>query len=77
MDHFVFDKFSKQYLSIIMYLPLLALTFMKDLSIVIKLASYGVGSVFIYFAFLIYQFFKSVIDGVDYSQITWVSSNIG
>jgi sodium-coupled neutral amino acid transporter 9 len=77
VDHLVFDKFSKQYLSMIMFLPLLALTFMKDLSIVIKLASYGVGSVFIYFAFLIYQFFKSVIDGVDYSQITWVSGNIG
>ena len=61
----------------IMFLPLLALTFMKDLSIVIKLASYGVGSVFIYFAFLLYQFFSSVIKGVDYGQITWVSGNIG
>ena len=77
VDHFVFDKFSKQYLSIIMFLPLLALSFMKDLSIVIKLASYGVGSVFVYFAFLLYQFFKSVADGVDYEQITWVSGNIG
>ena len=77
VDHFVFDKFSKQYLSMIMFLPLLTLTFMKDLSIVIKLASYGVGSVFIYFAFLLYQFFSSVIRGVDYGQITWVSGNIG
>jgi hypothetical protein len=77
VDHFVFDKFSKQYLSIIMFLPLLALSFLKDLRIVIKLASYGVGSVFIYFAFLLYQFFSSVIDGVDYSKITWFSGNIG
>lgn len=77
VDHLVFDKFSKQYLAIIMFLPLLALTFMKNLSFVIKLASFGVGSVFIYFSFLIYQFFKSIIDGVDFSQITWVSSNVG
>lgn len=77
VDHLVFDKFSKQYLAMIMFLPLLALTFVKNLSFVIKLASFGVGSVFIYFAFLVYQFFKSVIDGVDFSQITWVSSNVG
>jgi len=60
-----------------MFAPLLALTFMKNLSFVIKLASFGVGSVFIYFAFLLYQFFKSVINGVDYGQITWVSGNFG
>lgn len=77
VDHFVFDKFSKQYLSIIMFLPLLALTFMKNLSFVIKLASFGVGSVFIYFSFLLYKFFSSVSEGVDFSQITWVSGNIG
>jgi len=77
VDHFVFDKFSKQYLSLIMFAPLLALTFMKNLSFVIKLASFGVGSVFIYFAFLLYQFFKSLSDGVDFGQITWVSGNIG
>jgi hypothetical protein len=50
---------------------------MKNLSFVIKLASFGVGSVFIYFAFLIYQFFRSIINGVDFTQIIWVSSNIG
>lgn len=50
---------------------------MKNLSFVIKLASYGVGSVFIYFIFLIYQFIKSLANGVDFSKITWVSSSIG
>ncbi len=60
-----------------MFAPLLALTFMKNLSFVIKLASFGVGSVFVYFAFLLYQFFKSIYEGVDYSQIIWVSSNVG
>ncbi len=77
VDHLVFDKFSKQYLSLIMFVPLLSLTFMKNLSFVIKLASFGVGSVFIYFAFLIYQFSKSLSNGVDFSQITWFSTNIG
>lgn len=77
VDHLVFDKFSKQYLSLIMFAPLLGLTFIKNLSLVIKLASYGIGSVFIYFAFLVYQFSRSMVDGVDFDKITWVSSNIG
>lgn len=77
VDHLVFDKFSKQYLALIMFVPLLGMTFIKNLNFMIKLASFGVGSVFIYFAFLIFQFVKSLIDGVDFSQITWVSTNVG
>lgn len=77
VDHLVFDKFSKQYLAIIMFAPLLGLTFIKNLNFMIKLASFGVGSVFIYFAFLIYQFSGSLIAGVDFSKIIWVGTNIG
>jgi hypothetical protein len=50
---------------------------MKNLSFVIKLASYGVGSVFIYFAFLLYQFSYSLVEGVDFSKIVWVNTNVG
>jgi len=60
-----------------MFTPLLAITFMKNLSFVIKLASYGVGSVFIYFAFIVYQFARSLSAGVDFSKIIWFSSSIG
>ncbi len=60
-----------------MFIPLLAITFMKNLSFVIKLASYGVGSVFIYFAFLLYQFSYSLVEGVDFSKIVWVNTNVG
>jgi amino acid permease len=77
VDHFVFDRFSKQYLSLIMYLPILAATFIKNLSFVIKLASFGIISCFIYSLFLIYQFSATAVHGIDFSQINWVNTNIG
>lgn len=54
VEHLVFDKFSKQYLSLIMFIPLLGMSFIKNLNFLIKIASYGIISVFIYFGFLIY-----------------------
>lgn len=52
----VFDRFSQQYLSLIMFIPLLAMTFIKNLTFLIKLTSYGVYSVFIYIVFIFYSF---------------------
>jgi hypothetical protein len=66
VDHLVFDQFSKQYLSLILFLPLLAMTFIKNLSFLIKLTSYGVLSVFIYFGFIIYEFIVALTNGVDF-----------
>jgi sodium-coupled neutral amino acid transporter 9 len=77
VDHLVFNKFSKQYLSFILFGPLLAITFLKNLDVILKLAAYGVASVFVYFAFLLYQFFTSVAHGIDGSQIKWFDFNAG
>ena len=52
-------------------------TFIKNLSFVIKLASYGVISIVIYFGFILYEFWDSVSLGIDIDQVTWVSTDIG
>lgn len=71
----VFDRFSQQYLSLIVFLPLLAMTFIKNLTFLIKLTSYGVLSVFIYIIFIFYAFGTSF--PIDSDKIVWISGNIG
>ena len=53
------------------------MTFIKNLSFLIKLASYGVFSVFVYFGFLIYEFITALANGIDSSKIIWINSDIG
>ena len=59
----VFDKFSVQYLALISFVPLLLLIFIKNLTILIRLTSLGVLSVFVYLGFIFYEFFS--IDHID------------
>ena len=52
--HLVFDKFSLQYVSIIMFFPILWMTSIRDFSILIKLTSYGAIAVVAYLGFILY-----------------------
>lgn len=72
----VFDRFSLQYLSLVLFFPLTALVFVKDLRTIMKLGEFGIGSVFIYLAFLAYMLL-SKLTSLDYSLIKWWSFDIG
>jgi sodium-coupled neutral amino acid transporter 9 len=77
-DSFMFGKFSTQWLSLLLFLPLLALIFIKKLHVLVKLSEYGSYSAMIYFLFVIYKFFAALANGqIDMDRITWVSGDIG
>lgn len=74
----IFDQFSIQYMSLILFLPLLAMIFIKNLALLVKLTEYGVYSAFIYFAFIIYAFISSMAEGsISTDSINWISWDIG
>lgn len=72
----VFDRFSMQYMSLVSLLPLLAMTFIKDISLLIRLTALGVVSVGIYMVFILYEFF-STIGSVSFDKLIFFSSNLG
>lgn len=77
-DDFVFDKFSTQWLSLIMLAPLLALTFIKKLNIMVKLSEYGSYSALIYFIFVVVKFIIVLVNNqIDLDKITFISGDIG
>jgi sodium-coupled neutral amino acid transporter 9 len=77
-DSFMFSKFSTQWLSIVLFLPLLALIFIKKLNILVKLSEYGSYSAMLYFLFVIYKFFNALANGeIDTGRVTWVSWDVG
>jgi amino acid permease len=77
-DGFMFDKFSTQWLTLILFFPLLALIFIKKLNLLVKLSEYGSYSAMIYFVFVLYKFFTALANNqIDLDKITWVSGDIG
>lgn len=77
-DAFVFDAFSTQYLTIILFVPLLWLVSLKKLHVMIKMSEYGAYSAFLYFLFVVYQFLSGAIQGsFNLDNITWFSADIG
>lgn len=77
-DSFMFDKFSTQWLSLILFCPLMALIFIKRLNLLVKLSEYGSYSALIYFVFVLVKFFAAVAnDEIDTGNITWVSTDVG
>lgn len=62
-DGFNFDMFSTQYLTLILFFPLLALISIKNLNVMVKLSEYGSYSALLYFLFVIYKFITAVVNG--------------
>jgi len=54
-----FGQFSVQWLSIILFYPLMKLISLKNLAVLIKIAKYGSASIFVYALYIIIQFFVS------------------
>lgn len=77
-DGFMFSKFSTQYLTLILFFPLLLLVSMKNLNLMVKLSEYGSYSALLYFLFVIYKFVAALVNGeVNMDKITFISSDIG
>jgi len=77
-DEFSFRKFSPQWLTLVLFVPLLALVFIKKLKLLVKLSEYGSVSIFIYVAYVSVQFILSVVRGnIRMDEITWFSIDAG
>ena len=72
----MFDKFSIQYLTLIAFIPLFAMMFIKNLTILIRLSSAGVLSVFVYVGFIIYEAIVN-FDEVEIDDIPLFDTNVG
>lgn len=77
-DGFMFSKFSTQYLTLILFFPLLLLVSIKNLNLMVKLSEYGSYSALLYFLFVIYKFIAALANGdINLDNITFVSWDIG
>lgn len=69
-DKFAFSMFSSQWMSLLLFVPLLATCFLKNMTLLVKLNEYGSASIFIYALFVFIQFFVAVAQGnIDLSQV--------
>jgi amino acid permease len=77
-DGFMFDRFSTQWLTLILFCPLLALVFIKRLNLMVKLSEYGSYSALIYFIFVVVKFFAALADGtIDLDNVHLISWDVG
>lgn len=77
-DEFSFSKFSPQWLTLILFVPLLAVVFLKNLKLLVKISEYGSISILVYIAYVLVQFIVSVISGnINMDEITWFSWDAG
>ena len=77
-DEVVFNKFSLQWLTIALFLPLLSMLFIKNMNLLLRIAEFGAYPSFIYLVFVVYKFFDAVLrEGIDMGEVTWFSMNIG
>jgi amino acid permease len=77
-DAFVFNTFSTQWLTIILFIPMMALVFIKNLNLMVKLSGYGAYSAVLYFAFVVYKFIDTAAAGqINTDKINWISTDIG
>ena len=76
VDHLVFDKFSVQYLSIFMFLPIFRMTLITNFRILLKLTSLGVLAVIIYILFISYEF-SSAFSSIPFDKIPLFGNSVG
>jgi amino acid permease len=74
----VFDTFSEQWLTLIIFLPMMGMVFIKNLNLMVKLSGYGAYSAVLYFVFVVYKFIETAADGkIDTDKINWVTADVG
>lgn len=70
--------FSTQYLTLILFFPLLALISIKNLNVMVKLSEYGSYSALLYFLFVVYKFVVAVANGeIKMDSIPVVTWDVG
>lgn len=62
-DSLQFDQFSIQWLTLVLFLPLLALLSIKKVDFLVKLCEYGSSSIFIYMIYVVYCFLLATFKG--------------
>jgi amino acid permease len=67
---------SEQWLAVISFIPLLALLFIKNLKLIVKLTAIGIYSVLVYFIFIGYVFIDN-IKNIKANDIKLFSFDIG
>lgn len=56
----------------------MAMVFIKNLNLMVKLSGYGAYSAVLYFLFVVYKFIDTAASGqIDTDKIKWVSTDIG
>ena len=59
-------------------MPLLAVVFLKNLKLLVKLSEYGSVSILIYMVYVVIQFIVSVVNGkINIDDINWFSWDAG
>jgi amino acid permease len=77
-DGFMFSKFSTQYLTLILFVPLLLLVSIKNLNVMVKLSEYGSYSALLYFLFVVYKFCTALFNGeVNIDNVQLISWDVG
>ncbi|KAM3140772.1 hypothetical protein pb186bvf_007177 [Paramecium bursaria] len=74
-----YDKYSKQWQAIILFLPLSLLLLFKDIEKIIKIAHYGVFAIILYCFYIVFIFFQTLFDGKfseNAESITWFTTDI-
>ena len=62
-SEFAFGKFSPQWLTLILFLPLMKMVSLKNISLLVKISEYGAFAIFIYAVYVIIQFFIAAFTG--------------
>jgi amino acid permease len=73
-SEFSFGSFSTQWLSLLMFLPLMRVVSLKNVTFLVKLSEYGSATIFIYALYVVAQFFAAALQGEVYlDNVTWIS----
>lgn len=76
-DSLEFGRFSVQWLTLILFMPLMVLCSIKNFNLMVKLSEYGSAAIFVYMIYVIIQFFVSLFQGsIDTSQMEWFTFDI-
>lgn len=76
-DSLDFSRFSTQWLTLLLFIPLLGLCSLKNKNLMVKLSEYGSFAIFVYMGYVIIQFIISLARGsINMDEITWFSFDV-
>lgn len=76
-DSLDFSRFSTQWLTLLLFVPLLGLCSLKNKNLMVKLSEYGSSAIFIYMGYVVIQFIISLANGsINLDEISWFSFDV-